>query len=138
MPKAKGEKPVSLPRTSRSGNDLNDKTGNGENSSRNATENAAENISEDAAKNTKSKDLTPRVLLSGGAGFIGSHLARALIELGSEVHVVDNFDPFYPRKLKERNIEGILGRSKVASKEAPKFTNQPSRYMRLTYATTKL
>ncbi|WP_342449224.1 GDP-mannose 4,6-dehydratase [Acetomicrobium sp. S15 = DSM 107314] len=105
---------MSLPRTSRTGNDLDDKTGNGENSSRNATENAAENISEDAAKNTKSKDLTPRVLLSGGAGFIGSHLARALIELGSEVHVVDNFDPFYPRKLKERNIEGILGCSKVA------------------------
>jgi UDP-glucuronate 4-epimerase len=103
-----------LPRTSRTGNDLDDKTGNSENSSRNATENAAENISEDAAKNTKSKDLTPRVLLSGGAGFIGSHLARALIDLGSEVHVVDNFDPFYPRKLKERNIEGILGRSKVA------------------------
>nr|WP_232619038.1 GDP-mannose 4,6-dehydratase [Acetomicrobium sp. S15 = DSM 107314] len=103
-----------MPRTSRTGNDLDDKTGNGENSSRNATENAAENISEDAAKNTKSKDLTPRVLLSGGAGFIGSHLARALIELGSEVHVVDNFDPFYPRKLKERNIEGILGCSKVA------------------------
>ncbi len=103
-----------LSRALHGGNDLNDKTSNGENSSGNATDNAAENISRNAAKEAKSKNVTLRVLLTGGAGFIGSHLVRALIDLGSEVHIVDNFDPFYPRKLKERNIESILEHSKAA------------------------
>jgi nucleoside-diphosphate-sugar epimerase len=31
-----------------------------------------------------------RALLTGGAGFIGSHLAERLLELGHEVHVLDN------------------------------------------------
>src|SRR5436190_22037470 len=33
----------------------------------------------------------PRVLLTGGAGFIGSHLARALLASGYEVEIVDDF-----------------------------------------------
>ena len=31
-----------------------------------------------------------KALLTGGAGFIGSHLAERLLELGHEVHVLDN------------------------------------------------
>ena len=41
------------------------------------------------------------VLITGGAGFIGSHLAEALLDRGDEVSVLDNFDPFYPRAIKE-------------------------------------
>ncbi len=48
-----------------------------------------------------------RVLLTGGAGFIGSHLASRLLEDGADVTVVDNFDPFYPKWRKVENIQGI-------------------------------
>ena len=37
-----------------------------------------------------------RVVVTGGAGFIGSHLVKALLDRGDEVAIVDNFDPFYP------------------------------------------
>ena len=45
-----------------------------------------------------------RVLLTGAAGFIGSHLAEHLLRRGDEVVGIDNFDPFYPRSIKERNL----------------------------------
>jgi len=52
--------------------------------------------------------VTQRVLLTGAAGFIGSHLSEALIRRGFEVVGVDNFDPFYAREVKERNLAGLL------------------------------
>jgi UDP-glucuronate 4-epimerase len=45
-----------------------------------------------------------RVLVTGAAGFIGSHLVEALARRGDEVVGIDNFDPFYPRAMKERNL----------------------------------
>ena len=48
-----------------------------------------------------------RVLVTGGAGFIGSHVAQALIERGERVDVLDNFDPFYDPLLKEHNLERL-------------------------------
>jgi len=45
-----------------------------------------------------------RVLVTGAAGFIGSHLVEALSAQGDEIVGIDNFDPFYPRAMKERNL----------------------------------
>lgn len=48
-----------------------------------------------------------RILLTGGAGFIGSHLAEALIRRGAALTIVDNLDDFYDPSLKCRNLEEI-------------------------------
>ncbi|WP_165232423.1 GDP-mannose 4,6-dehydratase [Aquisphaera insulae] len=49
-----------------------------------------------------------RVIVTGGAGFIGSHLVDRLLAEGDEVVVVDNFDPFYARSTKESNLSRAL------------------------------
>lgn len=51
--------------------------------------------------------MTQRFLVTGAAGFIGSHLSEALIARGHEVTGIDNFDPFYARDVKERNLSGL-------------------------------
>jgi UDP-glucuronate 4-epimerase len=48
-----------------------------------------------------------RVLLTGGAGFIGSHLAEALLRNGALLSVVDNLDEFYSPAWKKANLESI-------------------------------
>jgi UDP-glucuronate 4-epimerase len=45
------------------------------------------------------------VLITGGAGFIGSHVARRILGEGRRVRVLDNFDPFYAESIKRRNVE---------------------------------
>lgn len=45
-----------------------------------------------------------RYLVTGAAGFIGSHLCERLLALGHDVTGVDCFVPYYPRPIKERNL----------------------------------
>jgi len=49
------------------------------------------------------------VLLTGAAGFIGSHVAEALVRRGDDVIGLDSFDPFYPRAVKEHNLSRLTG-----------------------------
>ncbi len=55
-----------------------------------------------------------RTLVTGVAGFIGSHLAERLLAEGHEVMGVDCFTPYYARSAKEANLQGLLLR--------PRFT----------------
>ncbi len=48
-----------------------------------------------------------RVLITGCAGFMGSHLAERLVARGDTVIGIDNFDDFYPRPVKEANLAGL-------------------------------
>jgi len=47
-----------------------------------------------------------RVLVTGGAGFIGSHLCEALLRAEHEVVALDNFDDFYDPTVKHANLSG--------------------------------
>lgn len=51
------------------------------------------------------------ILVTGGAGFIGSHLCEKLIDSGSKIICVDNFDNFYNPAIKENNLSGVIGSS---------------------------
>ncbi len=48
-----------------------------------------------------------RILLTGGAGFIGSHLAEALLRDHVSLSIVDNLDEFYSASWKKANLESI-------------------------------
>jgi nucleoside-diphosphate-sugar epimerase len=48
------------------------------------------------------------ILVTGCAGFIGSHLAERLLQDGHRVVGLDNFDPFYDRTLKQTNLGQCL------------------------------
>jgi UDP-glucose 4-epimerase len=49
-----------------------------------------------------------KCLVTGAAGFIGSHLCKRLIKEGCEVVGIDNFTDYYARSFKESNISGLL------------------------------
>ncbi len=47
------------------------------------------------------------ILVTGAAGFIGSHTCEALLARGDRVVGLDNFDPFYDPRLKHRNLDAV-------------------------------
>ncbi|MGH7831979.1 MAG: NAD-dependent epimerase/dehydratase family protein, partial [Candidatus Binatia bacterium] len=51
-------------------------------------------------------------LVTGAAGFVGSHLAERLIRKGHEVCGIDRFFENYPRRLKEGNLSRLVGQSR--------------------------
>jgi UDP-glucuronate 4-epimerase len=55
-----------------------------------------------------------RVLVTGGCGFIGSHLCERLLARGDEVVVVDNFNDFYDPALKRANA-GLLAGARIVT-----------------------
>lgn len=57
--------------------------------------------------------MSDPILVTGAAGFIGSHLVERLLERGREVVGLDNFDDFYDPAVKRRNLGAAL--------ESPRF-----------------
>ena len=51
------------------------------------------------------------ILVTGAAGFIGSHAAEALLARGNRVVGVDNYDEFYSRAVKEANLKAVSSRA---------------------------
>lgn len=50
------------------------------------------------------------ILLTGGAGFVGSHVADNLLKRGEDVIIVDDMNDYYNVKLKEYNIEYLMSK----------------------------
>jgi UDP-glucuronate 4-epimerase len=52
--------------------------------------------------------VSKKFLITGAAGFIGSHLCERLIADNHIIAGLDNFDPFYDRKIKESNVKALI------------------------------
>ena len=55
-----------------------------------------------------------KVLITGVAGFIGSHLAKKFLKEGYKVIGIDNFDPYYPEKYKILRLRDIINHKNFA------------------------
>jgi UDP-glucose 4-epimerase len=54
-----------------------------------------------------------KIVITGGAGFIGSHIAESCVEDGHEVVIIDNLDDYYSLELKKKNIDCALKSGKA-------------------------
>ncbi|MFW6043537.1 MAG: GDP-mannose 4,6-dehydratase [Marinilabiliaceae bacterium] len=59
-----------------------------------------------------------KIIVTGCAGFIGSHLTETLLEEGHEVYGIDNFDPFYDLSIKKANLNHFLNHRSFTFYEA--------------------
>lgn len=55
-----------------------------------------------------------KIVITGGAGFIGSHIAEACAKEGHEVVIIDNLDEYYSPELKKKNLDCALNAGDVA------------------------
>jgi len=53
-------------------------------------------------------NMPKKILITGGAGFIGSNLAHVLLARGDNVVIIDNLDPYYDPKLKQDNLDDLV------------------------------
>ena len=58
-----------------------------------------------------------KVLVTGAAGFIGSHTAERLQGMGHQVQAIDNFSPYYDINLKELNAKALLEKGIVVERD---------------------
>ncbi len=54
-----------------------------------------------------------KILVTGGAGFIGSHLSEALVAAGHHVVILDDFNNYYDPAVKENNLAALRGKVEV-------------------------
>lgn len=54
-----------------------------------------------------------RVLITGGAGFIASHLASALLQTDAAISLLDNFNDFYDPEIKRQNVRDLQAKGNV-------------------------
>jgi UDP-glucuronate 4-epimerase len=57
------------------------------------------------------------ILITGAAGFIGSHLTERLLSLGYHVIGLDNFDSFYDPAIKRKNIQTFISNPRFTLRE---------------------
>src|SRR4051812_20991753 len=72
----------------------------------------------DAPENSDHDASMQRYLVTGCAGFIGSHLTETLLAAEAAVVGIDAFTDYYPRELKEANLEGVRANPKFTFVEA--------------------
>ena len=67
------------------------------------------------------------VLVTGAAGFIGSHLSAALLARGAQVTGLDCFTDYYPRAINEANLDVNRGRQGFSFVARPRQTRNALR-----------